>query len=482
MSEPTVHPNRIGGEERLGDDVRTVRNPSDLEEVVGRFARAGAADVADAVEAARAAAPAWGARPGPDRARILAAAAGELRERADELGTLLSREEGKTLAEGIGEFRRAAELFDYYAQEAYRPVGTLLDSARPGVGIEVRHAPIGVVGVITPWNFPVAIPAWKIAPALAYGNAVVFKPAEQAPASAWHLCDVLIRAGLPDGVLNLVIGSGREVGAAIAEHPGVDGVTFTGSTEIGRALAATVAGRLGKVQLELGGKNALVVLDDADLDVAVECAVQGAYGSTGQRCTASSRLIATRGVHDAFVEALAERLRSLRVGHALDPEVFYGPVASEAQLRQDLAYLEIGEAEGATALVRGGEIDAGRPGHYLSPTLFVGARPEMRIAQEEIFGPVATVLEAQDLDDALRIANDSPYGLVAAVATRSLAAAERFKREAEVGMTMVNLPTAGQEAHAPFGGAKASSYGPREQGRYAREFFTTARTAYVRAG
>ncbi len=473
--------NLIGGRWRESAETREILNPSDPATPVGRFHVAGPDDVADAVAAARAALPAWAWAPPAARGAVLAKAAAELRARADELGRLLSDEEGKTLAEGVGEVRRAADILDYYAQEAYRPTGELLASSRPGVEVEVRHHPVGVVGVITPWNFPIAIPAWKIAPALAYGNAVVVKPAEQAPASTWHLVDVLHRAGVPAGVLNLTIGPGSAVGAAMAEHEGIDGLTFTGSTPVGRRLAGQLASRLAKVQLELGGKNALVVLDDADLDTAVECALQGAYGSTGQRCTASSRLVVTRGIHDRFVEALAARLRSLRLGTATDPEAFYGPVASRDQLEQDLSYVEVGEAEGATALVRGEAWDDDGP-RVLGPTLFVGGRNDMRIAQEEIFGPVAVAIEVDDLDEALSVVNDSQYGLVASVVTRSLAAADRFKREAQVGMTMVNLPTAGQEYHAPFGGAKASSYGPREQGRAAREFFTESRTSYVRAG
>lgn len=472
--------NLIGGRWREAAETREVLNPSDPATPVGRFFVATPEDVEDAVSAARTALPGWASAPAAARGTVLAKAAAELRARADELGRILSDEEDKTLPEGVGEVRRAADILDFYAQEAYRPTGELLGSSRPGVEVEVRHHPIGVVGVITPWNFPIAIPAWKVAPALAYGNAVVLKPAEQAPASAWHLADVLHRAGVPDGVLNLTIGPGSTVGSAMAEHEGIDGVTFTGSTPVGKLLAGRLAARLAKVQLELGGKNALVVLDDADLDTAVECALQGAYGSTGQRCTASSRLVVARGIHDRFVEALAARLRSLRLGAATDPEAFYGPVASGAQLEQDLGYLQVGEAEGATALVRGQAWGEGGP-RVLGPTLFVGGRNDMRIAQEEIFGPVAVVIEVEGLDEALSVVNDSQYGLVASVVTRSLAAADRFKREAQVGMSMVNLPTAGQEFHAPFGGAKASSYGPREQGRAAREFFTQSRTSYVKA-
>lgn len=460
--------------------VLDVVNPAAPDERVGAVAAATAADVRAACAAAAAAAEAWAATPAPRRGAALHRAAALLEQRADALAVQLTREEGKTVGEARAEVDRAVGFLRYYATAAIDACGEVYPSAVPGRHLYTVREPLGVVAAITPWNFPIAIPAWKIAPALAYGNAVVVKPAEQAPASTWHLVDVLHRAGVPAGVLNLTIGPGSAVGAAMAEHEGIDGLTFTGSTPVGRRLAGQLASRLAKVQLELGGKNALVVLDDADLDTAVECALQGAYGSTGQRCTASSRLVVARGIHDRFVEALAARLRSLRLGAATDPEAFYGPVASGAQLEQDLGYLQVGEAEGATALVRGQAWGEGGP-RVLGPTLFVGGRNDMRIAQEEIFGPVAVVIEVEGLDEALSVVNDSQYGLVASVVTRSLAAADRFKREAQVGMSMVNLPTAGQEFHAPFGGAKASSYGPREQGRAAREFFTQSRTSYVKA-
>lgn len=477
-----ARPNFIAGEWRPGASARPNENPSDLDRPVGFYAHASAADVDDAVRAAAEAAPAWAEGPPTSRAALLDAVANELRARREELGRLLASEEGKTLAEGAAEVVRAADIFRYYAARALDPHGELIPSARRGVEVEVRRRPVGVVGVITPWNFPMAIPAWKIAPALAYGNTVVFKPADLVPGCAWELVAILDRCGAAPGVVNLVMGSGSVVGEALVRHPDVDAVTFTGSDGIGRRIAAHAAERLAKVQLELGGKNAVIVLDDADLDTAVAHVTQGAFFSTGQRCTASSRVIVTPGIHDRFVAALAERTRALKVGHALDPDTEIGPVVDEAQLAKDLEYVRIGKDEGATALVEGAPVRRGTRGHFLSPTLFVDTHPSMRINREETFAPIASVIRASSYDEALAIANDTEYGLVGAIMTSSLAYADHFKRHAQVGMTMVNLATAGQEYQAPFGGAKGSSYGPREQGTYAKEFFTEVRTSYVKSG
>lgn len=477
-----VRPNYIAGGWRPGPSARTNENPSDLDRPVGLYAHASAADVNDAIGAAREAAPGWGDAPATTRAAVLDAVAHELRARREELGRLLASEEGKTLSEGVAEVARAADIFRYYAARTLDPHGELIPSARPGVEVEVRRRPVGVVGVITPWNFPMAIPAWKIAPALAYGNTVVFKPADLVPGCAWELAAIVDRAGAPPGAFNLVMGSGSVVGEALVRHPGVDAVTFTGSDRVGRHIAVRAAERLAKVQLELGGKNAVIVLDDADLDTAVALVTQGAFFSTGQRCTASSRIIVTPGIHDRFVTALAERTRALRVGHALDPDTEIGPVVDDGQLEKDLEYVRIGKDEGATPLVEGSPVQRGTRGHYLSPTLFVDTHPSMRINREETFAPIASVIRVSGYDEALAIANDTEYGLVGAIVTTSLAYADHFKRHAQVGMTMVNLATAGQEYQAPFGGAKASSYGPREQGAYAKEFFTEVRTSYVKAG
>ncbi len=473
--------NRIGAEWRAGVGTRPNINPSDTTDVVGVFAQGTAADVADAVAAARAAFPGWSHSGPMDRHGILMRAAAEVTARAEELATLLAREEGKTLTEARGEVGRAAHILAFFAAEAVRLTGETGPSIRPGVTVEVTREPVGVIGIITPWNFPIAIPAWKIAPALAYGNCVVFKPADLVPACAWALVDILVRAGLPEGVLNLVMGPGRSVGQAIVTARGIDAVTFTGSVATGRGIAAAcVAGQpMRKVQLEMGGKNPLLVLDDADLDVAVRAALDGAFFQTGQRCTASSRLIVTEGIHDRFVATLTEAMEGLTVGHALDPSTRVGPVADAAQLAIDLAYIDKGRTEGAR-LVAGGELlNRPTPGHYLSPALFTEATNAMAIAREEIFGPVACVIRVRDYDEGLATANDTDFGLSAGICTTSLKHATHFRRNAEAGMVMVNLPTAGVDPHVPFGGRKGSSHGPREQGSHAREFYTTVKTGYV---
>jgi aldehyde dehydrogenase (NAD+) len=349
------------------------------------------------------------------------------------------------------------------------------------VDVEITREPVGVVGLITPWNFPIAIPAWKIAPALAFGNTVVFKPAQWTPGCAWAITELLATAGVPKGVFNLVMGSGSVVGDTLVNHRDVAAISFTGSMETGRSIARAAVSRLAKVQLEMGSKNPLVVLDDADLPTAVNVAVQGAYFSTGQRCTASSRLIVTDGIHDRFVEAVGERLRSLRVGNALESGIEIGPVAQQPQLDQNLEYIGIGQREGARLAYGGERLSRATEGYYLAPTLFTEATNAMRISREEIFGPVACIIRAHDYEEALQIANDTDTGLSAGIVTTSLKHASHFKRQAQFGMVMVNLPTAGVDYHVPFGGRKASSYGPREQGRYAAEFYTTVKTAYTTA-
>ncbi len=474
-----MYANLIDGEWVEGEAAPNV-NPANLSEIVGHYARGTADDAQRAVAAAKAAFPAW-SRSGPlQRHEVLKNAATEILARKDELGRLLSREEGKTLAEGIGETVRAAQIFEFFAGEALRLTGELVPSVRAGVGVEITREPVGVVGLITPWNFPIAIPAWKIAPALAYGNTVVFKPADLVPASAHALSEIIIRAGVPEGVFNLVMGRGSVVGEAMLQSPKVSAISFTGSVPTGRRVAQTciTADPMKKLQLEMGGKNPLVVLDDADMGVAVDCAVNGAFFSTGQRCTASSRIIVTDGIHDRFVQAVSERLRALVVDDALKPGTQIGPVVDQNQLDQDLKYIRLGQEEGAK-LVAGGELlNRETPGFYLAPALFTEVDNKMRIAREEIFGPVATVTRARDYDEALEIANDTPFGLSAGICTTSLKYAGHFRRNAEAGMVMVNLPTAGVDYHVPFGGRKGSSYGPREQGRYAAEFYTTVKTAY----
>ena len=472
--------NFIGGTWVAGDAAANI-NPSDTTDIIGYYARADAAQAQDAIAAAKAAFPAWSRSGLMERHAILRRASDEILARKEELGRLLAREEGKTLAEGIGETARAAQIFDFFAGEALRLTGETVASVRPGVGVEVTREAVGVVGIITPWNFPIAIPAWKLAPALCYGNTVVFKPADLVPGSAWALVDILQRAGLPEGVLNLVMGRGSVVGQAIAQSPDVDALTFTGSVPTGNALAPESAKLMRKSQMEMGGKNPFVVLADADLDVAVDCVTQGAFYSTGQRCTASSRIIVEDAIHDRFVAALSDRISALTVGHALDAGTQIGPVVDNSQLAQNEDYIRIGEAEGARLVIGGERLLRPTEGFFQRPALFADCSNDMRIAREEIFGPVATVIRVSDYDAALDVANDTDFGLSAGIATSSLKHATHFKRNAEAGMVMVNLPTAGVDFHVPFGGRKASSFGPREQGRYAAEFYTTVKTAYTSA-
>jgi len=478
----TIHArNFIAGEWVEASDSAPDINPSDTTDTIGLFPRGTRANVDRAGAAAKDAFPAWSRSSPQLRHDMLKRIGDEIIARKDELGQLLSREEGKTLAEGVGETVRAGQVFLFFSGECLRMAGEKLTSVRPGVDVEVTREPVGVVGLITPWNFPIAIPAWKIAPALAYGNTVVFKPAELVPATAHALSEIIIKAGLPTGVFNLVMGPGSEVGQGMLEHPDVNAVSFTGSVPTGRRVAQACVGAtpMKKVQLEMGGKNPLVVLDDADLDTAVDCAVNGAFFSTGQRCTASSRVIVTAGIHDRFVKAVGDHMKTLVIDDALKPGTQIGPVVDQNQLDQDLSYIRIGRDEGAT-LVAGGELlKREAPGFYLAPALFTNVDNRMRIAREEIFGPVAAVIPVKDYDEALEVANDTDFGLSSGICTSSLKYASHFKRNSEAGMVMVNLPTAGVDYHVPFGGRKGSSYGSREQGRYAIEFYTSVKTAYT---
>ena len=473
--------NLIAGEWVQGAHTRPNINPSDTNDVIGEYAQADAEQTAQAIAAAQAAAPGWAASTPQQRFDILDAVGSELLARKDEIGRLLSREEGKTLPEGIGETHRAAMIFKFFAGEALRTGGEALASVRPGVGVEILRQPVGVVGLITPWNFPIAIPAWKIAPALAYGNCVVFKPAELVPGCGWAIAEILSRTALPRGVFNLVMGPGSQVGQTLADSAAVKALSFTGSVGVGRRLIASVAGRQGKVQAEMGGKNPLVILDDADLAVAINAAVQGAYFSTGQRCTASSRFIVTDGIHDAFVAGVVDKLKSLKVDNALLAGTDIGPVVDERQLAQNLKYVEIAKQQGGELAFGGDVLERATPGFYQRPALFTGTTNAMTISREEVFGPVANVVRVRDYDEALAVANDTEFGLSAGICTRSLKAATHFKLHAQAGMVMINLPTAGVDYHVPFGGSKGSSYGPREQGTYAREFYTTVKTAYIGA-
>jgi len=474
--------NLINGEWVAGAGEQPNINPSDTSDVVGLYAQADARQAETAIAAAHAAFPAWSRSTPQQRFDLLDAVGSEILARKDEIGRLLSREEGKTLPEGIGETVRAAMIFKFFAGEALRCGGEVIPSVRPGVGVEIFRQPVGVVGLIAPWNFPIAIPAWKIAPALAYGNCVVFKPAELVPGCSWTLADILHRCGVPKGVFNLVMGPGQVVGNALVTSPMVDAISFTGSVGTGRRIITACASRGAKVQAEMGGKNPLVVLDDADLGVAVNAAVQSAYFSTGQRCTASSRIVVTEGIHDRFVAAVIEKLSGLKIDHALKAGTDIGPVVDQRQLAGNLKYIDIARAEGGLVAFGGEPLTRETAGFFQQPALITETTNAMRINREEVFGPVASVVRAKNYEEALTLANDTEFGLSSGICTTSLKYATHFKQNAQAGMVMVNLPTAGVDYHVPFGGRKGSSYGSREQGTYAREFYTTVKTAYTAAG
>lgn len=468
----------IGGERIFGLPSGQIYSPSDLSDLVAEVSEGDAVTLDTAIVAAVEAQPAWAAASPEFRADRLELASLILMERAPDLGKLLSREEGKTLAEGQGEVMRAARIFRYFAGEALRAHGRSQPSVRPGIEVETRPEPLGVVGLITPWNFPIAIPAWKAAPALAFGNAVVLKPAAITPATASALADALTDAGVPAGVFNLVFVPGRVAGA-MARDRRIAGISFTGSTGVGTKLSVEAAAHAKHIQLEMGGKNPLVILDDADLDRAVSIAIDGSFFGSGQRCTASSRLIVTDGIHDRFIAALAERAASLKVGHSLDPETQIGPVASAEQRDTIEHYLSIATSQGGRLVTGGERVKRPTEGYFLSPAVIADTSPDMRVNREEIFGPVASVVRVADLNAAIEVANDSDFGLSSGIVTSSLAHAHEFRRRVQAGMVMVNAPTAGVDYHVPFGGTKASSMGPREQGFAAQEFYTRTKTIYT---
>lgn len=475
------HDNLIGGEWLKGYAYSPNLNPSNLDDTIAEYTQGDATHVEVAVAAATAAFPAWATGSIQARSDVLDRIGTEILARKEELGTLLAREEGKTKPEGIGEAMRAGQIFKFFAGECLRLAGEVLPSVRPNIGVEITREPVGVVGLITPWNFPIAIPAWKIAPALAFGNCVVLKPADLVPGCAWALAEIISRSGIPAGVFNLVMGRGSLIGNALVNHPGIHAISFTGSVGVGRNIGIQCVTSQKKVQIEMGGKNPQVVLDDADLAQAIELSVQSAFYSTGQRCTASSRLIITEGIYPKFIDAMKARMAKIKVGDALGVGTDVGPVSSQSQLEQDLEYVQIGKNEGATLATGGERLQLPTKGFYMSPALFSESEASMRINKEEIFGPVASVIRVKNYEEALVTANDTEFGLSAGIATTSLKYATHFKRHSQAGMVMVNLPTAGVDYHVPFGGRKGSSYGPREQGKYAQEFFTTIKTAYTLA-
>jgi acyl-CoA reductase-like NAD-dependent aldehyde dehydrogenase len=468
----------IGGERVSGTVLRNSENPSDTRDIVARYPQAVNAEVDAAAAAARKAFPAWAEASPEFRSDFLDKIGDMILQRREQIGRLLSREEGKTAPEGIGEVTRAGRIFKYFAGEALRLHGQNLASTRPGVDVMTSREPLGVFGLITPWNFPIAIPAWKSAPALAFGNTVVIKPASPTPATASALAEIIYESGVPAGVFNMVFGE-AETGNAIVRHPLIDGISFTGSQKTGAKVGVAAMERQARVQLEMGGKNPLVVLDDADLERALMCALDGAFFATGQRCTASSRLIVTDAIHDRFVTALAARAAALRVGDALDPSSQMGPIVNETQMNTTLSYIDIAKREGGRIVTGGERLSLATPGWYVSPAVVSETTQAMRVNAEEIFGPVASVIRVKNYDEALSVANSGEFGLSAGIVTSSLKYARHFQRAVRAGMVMVNLPTAGVDYHVPFGGSRKSSYGPREQGFAAVDFYTQTKTTYL---
>ena len=468
----------IGGEFSGASDALDSINPSDTSDIVSRFPDGGAAEVAQAVAAAKEAQPGWADASPEVRSDLLEKVAVALFARAEELGELLAREEGKLRGEGMGETLRAARIFRYFSGEALRRHGLTLESTRPGLDVSTHREAVGVVGIITPWNFPIAIPAWKAAPAMAFGNSVVLKPANVTPTMAYVLAEIIHEAGIPAGVFNLVLGRG-DVGRAIVDHEDVAAISFTGSQAVGAQVGTNAMARQARVQMEMGGKNPLVVLNDADLDKAVAIAADGGFFQTGQRCTASSKVIVEDGIHDEFVAALAEKAKGLKVGAALDPESQIGPAASEAQFDQNFRYVGIACDEGGRLAGGGDKVSCETEGYYMQPTVIADTDPDMRINNEEVFGPVVSTVRVKNYDEALELANRGNFGLSSGIVTGSIKYARHFRKNVKAGMVMVNLPTAGVDYHVPFGGTRGSSYGPREQGFAAVEFYTQVKTVYT---
>ena len=474
--------NFIAGEWLAGDTSIENRNPSDLSDIIGHFTQASRTQLNKALDAARNAQKIWAATGLETRQTVLMNIGNELIERSAELGTLLSREEGKPLAEGKGEIYRAGQFFTYYAAEVLRQIGDTADSVRPNIEIDVRREPVGTVAIVSPWNFPTATAVWKIAPALAFGNAVIWKPANLVPASAFALAEIMSRQNLPAGLFNLVMGAGGSIGQQLIESPEIDAISFTGSVEVGKQIAQSAIGNLTKLQMEMGSKNALAVMDDGNMDIAVAAALGGAFGGTGQKCTASSRLIVHSAIHDEFVEKLAAGAASMVVDNALIDGTQIGPVVSQSQLDENMAYMELARAEGGEVICGGERVNRDTDGYYMTPAVVAGTSNDWRVNQEEMFAPIACVIKANSYDEALHLVNDTHFGLTSGIITRDLARASHFRRNARTGCVMVNLPTAGTDYHVPFGGRGSSSYGPREQGGYAEEFFTTIKTAYISSG
>ncbi len=458
------------------------RNPARTDEVVGRFVNGTAADMARAAEAAAEALPGWASMPAPARGALLFKVADLLEKRFEEISAEMTSEEGKTLPEAKGEVRRSIHIFRYFAGEGSRLGGIVAPSERERVHMFAVRKPVGVCGLVTPWNFPSAIPAWKLAPALICGNTVVLKPASAAPLSAWRIVEACHEAGIPKGVVNFVAGPGRALGEALVEAPALKAISFTGSCGVGAWLHERASRRKLRIQLEMGGKNPTIVLADANFDLAVENVVNGAFFSTGQKCTATSRAIVEEAIYDRFVEALVERTKKLKVGDGMQPGVEMGPCVDEGQMNTVLGYIDIGRKECGEPLCGGHRLTGGEydRGWFVAPTVFAGVTQEMRIAREEIFGPVLAVMKARDLRHALEIANASEFGLSASLQTANVARMFEYIYGIEAGLVTVNLPSAGVEYQLPFGGTKDSSFGPKEQGPAALEFYSDYKTVYVK--
>ena len=477
-----VQKNLIAGSWQAGSGEIENRNPSDLSDLVGLYAQASSDQLQATLAQAKVAQKEWAAYGLERKQSVLMAIGNEMMANAEVLGSLLSREEGKPLAEGKGEVYRAGQFFTYYAAECLRQIGENADSVRDGVEIDVRREPVGTVAVISPWNFPTATASWKIAPALCYGNAVVWKPANITPASAVALTEIIEKQDIPKGLFSLVMGAGSSIGNELVESTLIDAISFTGSVPVGKGIAASAIQNLTRVQMEMGSKNALAVMDDGDLDLAVTVALGGAFGGTGQKCTASSRLVVHHKVHDAFVEKLVAGAQAMKVGHALEEGTQIGPVVSDTQLQENLAYTELGKSEGAELACGGVEVEMPHKGYYMSPGVFVHTSNDMKINREEMFAPLTSVIKVGGYEEALAVVNDTTFGLTSGIVIRDIARATHFRRNARTGVVTVNLPTAGTDYHVPFGGRGDSSYGPREQGKAAAEFYTIVKTAYISAG
>ncbi len=482
ISTPPQFANYIDGEWVASARTFENRNPANTDEIVGLFAKGTAADIDAAAKAAEAALPGWASMPAPARGNILYKAAEILEKKFDQLGAEMTREEGKTLPEAKGEVRRAINIFRYFGGEGSRLDGVMVPSERERVHVFAVRKPIGVIGLITPWNFPIAIPAWKMAPALICGNTIVVKPASASPLCAWRLVEALHEAGIPKGVVNFVAGSGSELGEALVKAAPIKAISFTGSNDVGHWLHAEASKRRLRIQLEMGGKNPTIVLADADLKSAVENVVNASFFSTGQKCTATSRAIVEDGIYDQFLEALVERTKKLKVGDGMQPGIDIGPAVDKGALETIMKYIEIGTKECGAPKCGGRHLTGGAydKGYFVEPTVFADVKPEHTIAREEIFGPVLAVMRAKDFEDAMRIANDIPFGLSSSIQTTNLSRALDYVYRAEAGLLTINLPSAGVEYQLPFGGTKDSSFGPKEQGPAALDFYSDFKTVYLK--